>query len=253
MGKPEITDPYGFVYITTCLVNGKRYLGQRVFAKGWKTYIGSGVAFTQAVKRYGKENFTREIVHVCYSQEELNKAEYDLSVCLNVVESDDFYNLVFGGGTNAGWNPSPETREKIGAANRGENSGWYGKKHTEEQKRKIGAARKGMKFPDEWRKNISAGRAGVVVSEETREKLRAANSGVNNPMYGRQQSEKGKTAQSRPIMCVETGIKYYGIREADRKTGITRANIWRALNGKQKTAGGFTWVYVETGGARHGT
>ena len=110
----EVKDPYGFVYITTNLYNGKRYLGQKRFINGWENYLGSGSAFKRALKKYGKENFKRDIVCICFSEQELNKVEYELSVFLNVVESDDWYNLAFGGGTTSGWHPSEETRKKIG-------------------------------------------------------------------------------------------------------------------------------------------
>ena len=110
----EVRDPYGFIYITTNLINGKRYLGQKEFGQNnWKTYLGSGIAFKNALKTYGEENFSRNIIYICYSEEELNQIEYELSVFFDVVESDDWYNLVLGGGVSRGWHPSEETRMKI--------------------------------------------------------------------------------------------------------------------------------------------
>lgn len=109
----DIVEPYGFIYITTNLVNGKRYLGQKKFDRKWKEYIGSGRAFKLAVDKYGKENFTRDIVYVCYSADELDAAEYSLSVELNVVESENWYNLVYGGGTTSGLTMTKEMREKL--------------------------------------------------------------------------------------------------------------------------------------------
>lgn len=47
------------------------------------------------------------------------------------------------------------------------------------------------------------------------------------------------------IKCVDTGIKYPSIIEAQRKTGISRRMIYRVLTGKNKTAGGFRWEYVD--------
>ena len=115
MEENTFVEPYGFVYITTNMVNGKKYIGQRGFSDGWQTYLGSGIVFKQALKKYGKENFVRKIVCICNSEEELNDVEYQLSVLLDVVESDDYYNLVYGGGTSRGWHPSQETKDKIGA------------------------------------------------------------------------------------------------------------------------------------------
>lgn len=110
----QIKNPYGFIYITTNLVNGKRYLGQKEFnQKNWKRYLGSGMAFKNALKKYGKENFRKDIIYICYSKEELNQIEYELSVYFDVVESDDWYNLVFGGGVSRGWHPSEATKRKM--------------------------------------------------------------------------------------------------------------------------------------------
>lgn len=39
--------------------------------------------------------------------------------------------------------------------------------------------------------------------------------------------------------------KYYGIREAERKTGIARASISRCCRNKQKTAGKYKWKYEQ--------
>ena len=115
-----INEPYGFIYITTNMVNGKRYLGQKkIDEKGdWKTYLGSGTYFNRAVTKYGKQNFDRNIVCFCYSPEELNKAEYDLSVFLDVVESQDWYNLCYGGITNVGYKHSEEDKIKMRAASK---------------------------------------------------------------------------------------------------------------------------------------
>ena len=114
----EIKDPYGFIYITTNLINGKRYLGQKKFDRKWKEYIGSGRVFKAAVKKYGRENFARNIVCICYSADELNAIEYELSVWFNVVESDCWYNLVYGGGTTTGIVVSEDTRAKLSEARR---------------------------------------------------------------------------------------------------------------------------------------
>ena len=64
---------YGYIYKTTNLVNGKIYIGQKksnVFL-GDK-YLGSGKILKMAIEKYGKENFSVELLH-----ESLNKLDLD--------------------------------------------------------------------------------------------------------------------------------------------------------------------------------
>lgn len=81
------------------MINGKRYIGQKKFdiESRWRTYIGSGVHFKNAVNKYGKENFKRDIVDIAYSEEELNVKEFEWINEYNAVNSDDYYNAAEGG------------------------------------------------------------------------------------------------------------------------------------------------------------
>lgn len=95
----QIKDPYGFIYITTNKINGKRYIGRKVFdsSSRWKSYLGSGDYLRASIKKYGKENFSRNIVDIAYSNEELNEKEREWISVYNAVESENFYNLIEGG------------------------------------------------------------------------------------------------------------------------------------------------------------
>jgi hypothetical protein len=96
-----VCDPYGFIYITTNSVNGKGYIGQKKFDNGsrWKTYLGSGYHLQNAIKKYGKRNFQRNIVDIGFTEQELNDKEIEWIKLLNAVESEDFYNMIDGGNT----------------------------------------------------------------------------------------------------------------------------------------------------------
>lgn len=105
----DICKPYGFIYITTNLINGKRYIGQKKFSddKKWVKYLGSGTSLKRAIDKYGVENFTRSIVDIGYTLEELNTKEQEWISFYNAVESDDYYNLVPGGYTSDKSRPRP--------------------------------------------------------------------------------------------------------------------------------------------------
>ena len=38
---------------------------------------------------------------------------------------------------------------------------------------------------------------------------------------------------------------FYSIREAERKTGVNNRNICSCCKGRQKSAGGYRWKYVD--------
>lgn len=61
------------VYKTTNLLNGKIYVGKD--EKNNPNYLGSGKILKLAVKKYGLENFQKEILEYCETKEELNKKE----------------------------------------------------------------------------------------------------------------------------------------------------------------------------------
>ena len=52
--EKTIDNPYGFIYITTNMVNGMKYLGQKGFDRGgnWRTYLGSGKIFKKALEKF---------------------------------------------------------------------------------------------------------------------------------------------------------------------------------------------------------
>jgi len=66
---------YFFVYETTNLVNGRKYRGIHKTKKINDNYLGSGLSFVNAIKKYGKENFKREILEFCNSYDELLERE----------------------------------------------------------------------------------------------------------------------------------------------------------------------------------
>jgi hypothetical protein len=97
--EKHLIGSYGFIYITTNKINGKRYIGQKKYdnASRWKSYLGSGFHLMNAIKHYGKENFFREIIDIAYSEEELNKKEEMWIKKYNAVNDNNFYNMIEGG------------------------------------------------------------------------------------------------------------------------------------------------------------
>ena len=128
---------HGYIYITTNLTNNKKYIGMHANSVHNLDYLGSGVALKHAVKKYGRENFTNEIIEWCTSPEHMCEREIFHIDEANAVKSKDYYNMCGGGmGVGSGENhhsygkartQSDETKAKISVANSGENNGNYGK------------------------------------------------------------------------------------------------------------------------------
>jgi hypothetical protein len=91
------------IYKTTNLINGKFYIGKD--KNNNKNYFGSGVAIRDSIKKYGKENFSKEILCVCTSIEELNEKEKYYINLYNSQDRNIGYNITNGGdGNSLSWN-----------------------------------------------------------------------------------------------------------------------------------------------------
>lgn len=93
---------YYYVYQITNLSNGKIYVGKHKSAKhpSENEYYGSGRQITAAVKKYGIENFKKEVLHYCSSLKEMSDKEAEV-VTEDFVKRSDTYNMHKGG--PGGW------------------------------------------------------------------------------------------------------------------------------------------------------
>ena len=156
---------YYTVYKTTNNINGRFYIGKHKTKNINDGYMGSGKLLRQAIEKYGKHNFTKEVLFTFDNEEDMNKKEKEL-----VILSEMSYNLCEGG--NGGFD----------YINRSEIPKFKGKKHTEESKFKMGHSgndyRKGKKLTEEHKKAISSKNSkalrGKPKSEEHKRKIREA-------------------------------------------------------------------------------
>ena len=88
------------VYQITNLVNGKVYIGKHQTKELDDGYMGSGKLIRAAIKKYGIENFKKEILFVFETEDEMNAKEAEL-VTEEFIASGQSYNLCPGG--QGGW------------------------------------------------------------------------------------------------------------------------------------------------------
>lgn len=183
------------VYQITNVLNGRDYIGAHKTENKDDGYMGSGKILKRAIKKYGLENFRKEILFEASSSEEMFTKEKEL-----VVLGPKSYNIKEGG--HGGWDynnfiQDSDHKRKIGKMSRGGEAlakkikndpvfaermrllcieatkknpnrltgyEFVGKKHTEETKQKMSDSHKGS-IP--WNK-------GKSISPEVRAKISAS-------------------------------------------------------------------------------
>lgn len=172
-------------------VNGKMYIGQtkQGYLKRFYQHTNPSdrcPALAKAMKKYGAGAFTCELLDVACDQETANEKEKMWIALLKTYKSENGYNLSMGGQIG---HFNEETLQKMSESHKGEKNHFYGKTHSEAQKRKWSLERKG-KY-----KNENHPRAKSVLCVETGKvyscvKVAAEDTGVNNHHIGQAANHK---------------------------------------------------------------
>lgn len=182
---------YRYIYKITCTegsFKGKFYFGQHTTKNLDDGYKGSGKLLSVYYKKYPNE-YIKEIIAFYNSQEELNKAEYEIihpwlgkKECINLTD----------GGHHGQTLMTEETKQKISNSNKG-------KSKSEDHRRKLSEAKKGKPSP---MKGIKTGRSwnkGKACPQ------------ISNSLKGHKTSEKTRRKQS------EIRIEYYKTHDGPSK------------------------------------
>ena len=119
---------YGIIYKVLNKVNGKIYIGQTIkdlkVRKALHIYgvnNNSQVHFHRALRKYGEDAFSWEIIDSANDIESLNQKEI---YWIKYYDSfNNGYNMTIGGGGICGFSMSEETKKKIGEGNTGKVTG----------------------------------------------------------------------------------------------------------------------------------
>ena len=170
------------VYKTTNLVNGKWYIGKD--EKNKPKYLGSGKLIKRAIKKYGRENFRKEILAEADNIEILNNLEKYYIASTNAIDSEDSYNIAEGGnGGNliAGFSEEERKQQGIKISNGHKNMSIEKKKLRIDRISKSSMGKKCPKSP-EHRKKIAESKTGYVTSEATKVKMSESRTGYKHPL-----------------------------------------------------------------------
>lgn len=158
-------------------------------------------------------------------------------------------------------NPEWRAKNQIAAVNRGNDSEWRAKMKTvisekykdKDYRDKIKAAAERRASDPGWKlKNIEQMRK-MHLDEGYRSRFSEAMKVMHSdPAYQAKQRESVRKANSKPILCVETGQEFFQVSAAIewlRSNGKPKANqsaMSAIAKGKQQTAYGYHWVFLVT-------
>jgi group I intron endonuclease len=242
------------IYKTTNLINGKFYIGKDKHNN--PKYFGSGKILKQALKKYGVENFTKEIIEECddekfWLEREIYWIQYYDSINMG-------YNIALGGngGDTISNNPNKELigkrhseKMKDPLVNKNKAKGRIIKPKKKDdlnwinpQKGKSSPLRgklsnkKGIKNPihSEWMKNNNPFK-GKTHSDEHKLKLKLVNSQPKTDEHKRKISEtlKGNKPSNMRQIIID-GVMYESLSEAARQLSLPLSTIKNRLNSNSK-------------------
>lgn len=103
---------YGYIYLTTNLINDRKYIGKHKSEIYDDKYYGSGKILLQAISKYGIENFTNEILYEADYAEELNKKEKEYISLYREKYGKQMYNIASGGDGGDTYSSKSEEEKK---------------------------------------------------------------------------------------------------------------------------------------------
>ena len=202
------------IYKITNNINNKIYIGQttRTLEERIAEHKRKrNPLISKAIKKYGIENFSIEIIDKASAINELNEKEFYYIKKYNSI-SPNGYNQCEGGGNTIGYKHTEEAKAKMSNKKSemylGENNPFYGKTHTEEAKAKMSEKRKGRKLTEEWKTNIG-------------------------------------NSQKKKVVNIDTGEVFNSVKEASEYYNLKDTHISRVCKGKRNKTGGFRWKYFE--------
>lgn len=163
---------FNCVYITTNLINGKQYVGDHSTNNLNDNYLGSGLGIKNAIIKYGKENFKKEILEQFETKQEAFNAQEKYIIEYNTLCPYGYNNNKRGGCGITGLS-SEEKSLKLSNIHKG--------KHiSEEHKQAIRVFMKTYKHSKETKKKLKYNK-----TNDHKKKLSNSKMGNKNPMFGK--------------------------------------------------------------------
>lgn len=238
------------IYCTTCLVNGKKYIGKHTQNDTHPGYLGSGVWQKKAIKKYGKAAFVKQILYESDNGDMLNEMEEYYIDYYGAMKSDLFYNLVEGG---MGF-----THSKKMSDSKKRNNPMKGRiNENHHSSRKVIQYDMDGSFIKVWESMAQVNRDLKINQSAIFGCINGATVHAGKFIWTYYKDDypskieartstrglKAGSANKKPVINLTTGISYPSIVEAV-KAGFNDTNISLCCKGKLKTTGGCRWEYI---------
>lgn len=242
------TSPSGKVYIG--ITNQKPERRWRTDGRGYR----QNEKFTNAIKKYGWDNFSHEIIAEGLELEEAQRKEKEL---IQKYESyRNGYNKSLGG-DYGGY--TEDVKEKISASvsdlwkdetyrqhmsevHKGQSrTGWH---HSEESKKKMSKVVRERCKDEAYRKRLSESAKKRSDSGTMSERAKKA---WSDPEIRERLSKVavGNRYRAKRVLCVETGVIYPSTKDAAQAVGVARETIGQVCRGKREMTHGCHWRFAD--------
>ena len=241
------------IYKVRNKINNKIYIGQTVNtldvrrSQHERSYdYGKRTAFSNAIHKYGKENFEWEIIYEADSISELNEKETYYIEKYNSLVTQNGYNLKGGGGNDF---LTDEVKKKISVAQIGEKNHMYGKTGVLNPTSKkvinlttnmiFGSASEAAQYDKTNFSHVCSVCRGTRGS--TKGNVYRYLDKENNIL----QPENSAKVKAKKVRNLDTGEIFENATKAEfHYQGYKSGNLSKACTGKNKTFAGFRWEYI---------
>ena len=206
-------------------------------------YIGKGEKDRIYKKGKGEVKPPKDKSRIIYLKQNLTEAEafrheiYMIAVFgRKDLGTGILRNRTNGGEGFSGAIHTPETKAKLSAAMKGENSPNYGKTLSPEIKAKLSAAHKGKTLSPETKAKISAAQKGKTLSPETRAKMSVARKDIPRSLETRAKISESLKGENHPFygktLSPETRAKISATMKGKTLSPETKAKLSAAMKGE---------------------
>lgn len=241
------------IYKVTNIINNKIYIGQTIHSLNIRKSqhersheYGYKTAFSNAIKKYGKENFIWEIIYETDCIDDLNRMESFYIDKYKSLVTENGYNLKGGGGNDF---LTEEVKDKIRNSHMGEKNHMYGK---------TGELNHASKKVINITTNMIFGSASEAARYDNTNfshvcSVCRGNRGSTKGYVYRYLDEENKVIEAKNAACVkakkvknlDTGEIFENATLAEfHYQGYKSGNLSKACTGKNKTFAGYRWKYV---------